>query len=380
MKILIVAPRFPYPLDSGDRITIFHLISHLSRNHEVDLVTFSSTPIEEDHWNLVKFQCRSLNVFQRSLALRFLSAVAAVLRRRPLQIAHTRAKGVKKKIAELIDQNDYDVIYAHTIRVADLIPDKAKTGRMLRIIGMQIAMNLNYRRLAVVEANPIYRTLFRYEANALKHYECDIVDKFDRALAISNVDVEAICANKKDKFFLSPHGVNIPDPSNYESVVKKEATIVFTGNMQYRPNVQAAVHFCKNILPIIHKSRPKTKFEIIGANPVDEVKKLGLISGVSVTGRVDDMFETLFAATIAVDPLTAGAGLQNKVLEAMACGIPMVITPMANEGIGAKHSENILIADDPEKFAHHVLDLLDDSKLRESIGSNARKFIVENWT
>ena len=150
--------------------------------------------------------------------------------------------------------------------------------------------------------------------------------------------------------------------------------------MNYDPNVDAVVYFCKDVFPIVKKEVPNAKLHIVGIDPKPEVQALAKDPSVVVTGWVKDMREYMDRAQVAIDPLRIGAGLQNKVLENMSMGIPMVVTTIANEGIQATEKEHLMVADTPEDLASRTVQLLRDETLRTQMGNAAREFIIKNWT
>ena len=244
---------------------------------------------------------------------------------------------------------------------------------------MQISMQLNYRRIASFERNPFYRLVFNYEAARLATFEPKIASSFDHALVISDVDREAIGSDNDARFFECPHGVSL-DHSPVQPTQREPNSVVFSGNMNYRPNVDAALFLVREIFPSIRQKIPDAILYIVGANPTHDVQELGETEGVVVTGEVESVYTWLRRATVGVNPLRAGAGLQNKVLEGMACGLPMVITSVANEGIKAIPGTHMLVADSVSAFADSVINLLVNRESRHTLGESARQFIEQNWS
>jgi sugar transferase (PEP-CTERM/EpsH1 system associated) len=164
-----------------------------------------------------------------------------------------------------------------------------------------------------------------------------------------------------------------PETSNQQPVV------VFTGVMNYFANVDGVVWFTKEILPLIRKEIPEIRFYIVGSNPTKEVLSLALDSSVTVTGYVPDTREYLKMATVVAAPLRIARGIQNKVLEAMAMGIPVVATPQAFEGIEAEPGRDLILGGDVRKIAEGVIGLVKEGSLRKSIGDNARRIVEKNY-
>jgi polysaccharide biosynthesis protein PslH len=376
MRILFAAPRFPVPATTADRLTVLMLLKYFARRHTVDLVCADDRPVSAEALNEVRAICGDVATASIGRLERLLHAGAAAARCRPLQSAYFDSWGASKAVNRLTEKNEYDLIYAHTLRAAGYV---ANANAPLRVIGMQISLGLHYKRLARVERNPFLNAVFRYEAKTLRRYEYQIARKFDRALVISQHDLDEICPEGDPRFFFSPHGVRLPDPAA-PALSPLGDSIVFSGNMQFRPNVDAVLHFYRDIFPLVRSELPTARFYIVGRNPDPSVLALASDNAVEVTGEVDDVYAWLRRMTVAVDPLRAGAGLQNKVLEAMACGVPIAATPLANEGIQAVPGTHLLVAGDDEEFAAHVVALLKDERLRRSLGEAAKSFIEEKWT
>ena len=379
MKLLIVSPRFPYPASTADRLTVYQLLRYLSQRHTIDLFACSDKPVTRSQSNAVAPFCRAIHTVHISQTHSVANSFWAMLRLKPIQSAWFYTRRAQRMLQALVRAEDYDVLYAHTIRAGRYVTDLKPKPNGLHVLAMQISMRLNYERLAVYERNLIYRLAFKHEAARLRIFESRISEQFDRALVISDVDRSAINNGSTERFFECPHGVTLDDVSPH-SVERDTNMIVFSGRMDYRPNVDAALFFCHEILPYIRAVVPNALVYIVGARPDASVRELDRIDGVTVTGEVDEIYPWLRRASVGVDPLRAGAGLQNKVLEGMACGLPMVVTPVANEGIKAEPGVHLLTADTPSTFASKVIQLLGNADLRRRIGAAGRRFIEEHWT
>jgi len=280
-------------------------------------------------------------------------------------------------IEKIIRKVQPDLLYAHTIRMGQYI----EPYRIPRVLAMQISMTLNYRRLAQHASGVPSQLFYMLEYRKLRSFEAEFARGFNRALLISEHDLNAIQQDKPlDNVFFNPHGVDFEYFSPNEDIQEESNSLVFTGNMNYAPNIDAARYFCEEILPLVRAQIPDAKLYIAGADPVPEVQSLESNPSVEVTGRVPDLRVYMGRAQVAIDPLRIGAGLQNKVLEGMSMGLPMVITSIANEGIQAIDGEHVLVADTPEVFAEQIVNLLDNPQERTRIGTAARDFIIENWS
>jgi len=377
VRLLVLAPRFPYPLDKGDRLTVFNLLKHFSRLHDVALVTFlepGQDPADRRH--LDGFVDR-IEMVPLTRWLSYLRAVLGMLRGRPLQVGYYSSPRMTKQVKQMIREFEPDVVYSHTIRMAPYLADER---RMPSVLAMQISMRLNYGRLARFHKSLLRRLVYRVEAWWAGRYERKIAGRFDRCLLISEIDVGVLGSPRPDNIVINPHGVDFRFFTSTGSGAEESGELVFTGNMSYPPNADAVEWFAREILPLVRSRVPGARLTVVGAEPSRSVLALAADEAVEVTGRVPDLRPYLDRAQVAIDPLRVGAGLQNKVLEGMSMGVPMVVTSVANEGIGAEPGRNVLVADNPRDFASAVVALLQDEGLRTTMGQEARRFIVEQWS
>jgi len=376
VRILVLAPRFPYPLDKGDRLTVFNLVKHFSRLHDVALVTFLEPGQDPEDRRHLEDAADRIDTVPLQARRSYLRAVLRMLRGKPLQVGYYSSPQMSRKVAQVIEEFRPDIVYSHTIRMADYLADDDQRPKVL---AMQISMKLNYGRLARVHKSLVRRLVYRVEAWWAGRYEPRVARRFDRCLLISEHDVSALGTPRPANILINPHGVDFRffTPTSSE---EEEGGLVFTGNMAYPPNADAVHWFVEEILPLVRSEVPEAHLTVVGADPLPSVLELASDPAVEVTGRVEDLRPYLDGAQVAIDPLRVGAGLQNKILEGMSMGVPMVVTTVANEGIGAEPGRHLLVADTPEVFAAAVVTLLRDPDMRTAMGAVARKFIVEQWS
>lgn len=378
MKLLIVAPRFPYPLDKGDRLTVFNLLKYLGARHHVALTCFMEAGQQPEWVQHAAPFCARIETVPLRRPYAYLRCLIGSPGALPLQALYYDAPIMRRAVQQLVNEFRPDLLYAHTIRMGRYILPYAD---LPRVLAMQVSMTLNYRRLMEHASDWPHKMLYFLEYRKLRAFEASFAQLFERVLLISRHDLAAIeQGDMLQNVFFSPHGVDYNYFAPDTSIAKEPNSIIFTGNMQYAPNVDAVSYFYNDIFPQVRQRISEVKWYIVGADPVPEVQALQQDPAVVVTGRVPDLRTYMNRAQVAIDPLRIGAGLQNKVLEGMAMGMPMVITPVANEGIQAVDGENILIADSPRVFAEYTIDLLCDPARRSNIGRNARDFIARNWS
>jgi sugar transferase (PEP-CTERM/EpsH1 system associated) len=376
VRILVLGPRFPFPLDKGDRLTVFNLVRHFGRTHDVALVTFlepGQDPTDRRH---LEEAAERIDTVPLRPPRSYLRAVLGMLRGKPLQVGYYADPAMRRKVAEVVEEFRPDIVYAHTIRMAEYLAGVP----LPKVLAMQISMRLNYGRLARFHRSRLRRLIYRIEAWWAGRYEPRIARRFDRCLLISEHDVAALGEPRPENILINPHGVDFRFFTSTGGGAEEDGALVFTGNMAYPPNADAVEWFVSDILPLVREQVPGARLRVVGADPLPSVRELADDRSVEVTGRVPDLRPYLDGAEVALDPLRVGAGLQNKVLEALSMGVPMVVTSVANEGIGAEPGRHLLVADTPEEFAAAVVGLLRDPSLRATMGAEARRFIVEEWS
>lgn len=208
-----------------------------------------------------------------------------------------------------------------------------------------------------------------------------MLDAFDKAFITSTSDkayLESHAGRRLDDLIVIPNGVR-EDLLSRPAVEDEEDWIVFLGKMSYAPNVDAVVYFANEVFPHVRALLPGAKFAIVGVSPAKEVLKLAKIPGVSVTGYVEDPYDYIERAKVVVAPLRFSAGIQNKILEAMALRKPIVTTSKGARGIEGKDRTHFVVADDPANMAKKIVELLQDRSQRELLGQQARRLVEERY-
>ena len=282
-----------------------------------------------------------------------------------------------RTVHKVVTETKPDLLYAQLIRMGQYIEPYHSTAR---VVAMNLSMTLNHRRLAE-HSSGLGKALHYIEYRKMRSYEAPFASRFDRVLLISKYDFNAIEQKVPlNNVFFNPHGVDYSYFARDVSVSKIRDSLIFTGNMRYAPNVDAAVYFCREILPLVREHVPDVTLSIVGTDPAPDVTALASDPSVKVTGRVPDLRQFMNQSMAAVAPIRIGAGLQNKVLEGLSMGLPMVTTAVANEGIQAVNGEHLLIAETAPKLAEQIVRVLQEPDLREHLAKGARQFIVENWS
>ncbi|WP_405080697.1 glycosyltransferase [Pectobacterium versatile] len=307
----------------------------------------------------------------------YVNTIFSLPSKTPLQVAYYRSGKFQHLINEL--SQSHDLIISHLIRVADYV----KNANIPKIIEMTDAISMNYTRISEVKNNAgIKGLIYKIEKKRLNAYEKDIAKYFDYSVFVSQYDKNflfenipklyersIICSNGVD-LFRSPYQFS---PGGYK--------LIFIGNMQSAQNFDAAYWFAKEVLPIVRKHGPY-EFHIIGKIPAENARKLGKIDGVIVIGAVNSVAEYATDALAGICSVRLAAGVQNKILEYMALGIPAITSSTGLEGLFAEDKKNILVADSPTSYVECILTLQKDHGFAELIAQRGYHYVKEqhSWS
>jgi sugar transferase (PEP-CTERM/EpsH1 system associated) len=373
MRILFIAPQFPYPPIRGDNLRSYHFLRLLNLRHNITLVTPISGPLDEKAQDTIAQLCErfiAVPISQRKAIMNLSRSPFTYL---PLQVLYFCPSGLEKAVRELVNKETFDLIHVHLARMA---PAVTEINRIAKVLDFTDALSLNMQRRSELERWPL-KWIFKRESDRMSLYEQELIFLFEQQIVSSLVDKAAIGAHKS--IHVVPNGVNIEE-FPYNEKGRENKIIVFIGRMSYFPNASAAIYFANHVFPIIRREEPEARFLIVGDNPPHRIQSLSRFPGIEVTGYVPDVWDYLTKSSVAVAPMQAGTGIQNKVLEAMSSGTPVVATPYALGGIDAHNGDNLLVAWDAKGLANHVIQLLNDSTLRNHLARNARKLIEQKFT
>lgn len=373
MKIFVLLSRFPYPLEKGDKLRAFHQIKQLSKNHEIYLCAISDEPVSKKHLDILREYCVEIEVFRIYKPKILIQLLYKLLfTKESLQVSYFYNSNIQNRIDDFVKRVKPDHIYCQLIRVTEYV----KKYSVSKTLDYMDALSRGMERR--IEESPFYlKPFLKIETERLKRYEHTIFSQFDNLTIISKQDKELIVNIKNDSIVVVPNGV---DYSTYQHKdIDKKYDLIFTGNMNYPPNITSATYLVKEIMPIIWQKNPSIKLAIVGANPDLKVSSLKS-DNVIVTGWVDDISEYYASSKIFIAPMQIGTGLQNKLLEAMAMKLPCITSKLANNALGAEHHVNILIGEHPNEYANHVLSLIENKELYKKISENGYYFVTQNFT
>lgn len=377
MRLLFIAHRIPYPPNKGDKIRSYNELAFLCRHFEVDLVCFVDNDQEMHHVAKLQKICRSVSAFRRSPVGKLLSLAGGFLRRDPLSVALYRHKGLRRKIRKLLAANEYHARFIFSGQMAQYFPSGELGKTVVDFCDVDSEKWSNY-----AERLPFYLSwLYRMEAARLLAFEKAATLAAKNSIFITPAEL-GLYRNLggQGRFSALGNGVDIeffqPRPGKAE-----DGRLLFTGAMDYFPNEEGVAWFAREVFPPLKARFPDARFVIAGRSPTSKVRNLASLPGIEVTGYVEDMRLEQARAHIVIVPLRIARGMQNKVLEAMACGKAVVTTPMAMGGIDAVDGRDLMIASTPGEFLAKLETLLRDPALVESMGKAARCFVLDrfNW-
>jgi sugar transferase (PEP-CTERM/EpsH1 system associated) len=374
MNILFITKELPYPPDSGFRNRTFHLIKGLASRHKVSLVCFGDKNVKLDGISPYCVTIEQVGPHKKDKTVWKL--LLSLFCPYPYSVTSRFNPNMKAKVEGLLRSQHFDLFICDSIYQALHMPDTS-IFKVITEHNIESSIMLRYAR---VEKNPLIKLGVWIEFLKMRVYEHATWKKFDLCLVCSDAEKHELQKRiPMQKADVIPNGVDLGYFTNTTTEVKKHL-LVYVGQMNWRPNIDAVVYFLKEMYPHIKADVPDVSFSIVGNNPPEEIKKLAQEIGANTTGYVPDTRPFVSQAEVFVVPLRIGGGTRLKILEAMAMGKAIVSTSIGCEGIGATHEKNILIADSREDFAKSVIRIFNDTTLRDNLGRAARKFVEENYS
>lgn len=384
-EFLFLSHRIPFPPDRGDKIRSHNVLKALAELAPVHVATF----VEDEHDRACERDLAAVAatyaVVRRDKALPR-AAAEALVRGKPLSLTAFHDGGLQSWVQETLERHAIDVIYVFSGQMAQYVPEGFKGRVVADLVDVDSAKFQDY-----ADRSGGFRSwMERREARLLAAEEARIVRRAGATLLISSAEADLLrsrlppplaqagtihaMGNGIDSGFFDPAKVE-PEPR-----MKDEGSlrIVFTGQMDYAPNVEAAIRTIDRIMPVVRSACPHASFHVVGRNPGPELRAREGLDGTCVWGRVDDIRPWLAAADIALVPLEIARGVQNKVLEAMAMALPVVLTPGAATGIDAVDGRDFLIAESDAALAGAIFSLAQNEARGRTMGTAARRWIVGN--
>lgn len=373
--VLFLAHRVPFPPDRGDKIRSYHMLRHLAERGRVHLAAFADNVRDMDRPELAAVTASRAIV--RRAKPQLVAAMQALASGRPLSLTAFDDAAMHKAVQGVLAREPIDTIFVFSSQMAQYLPPGFGGRVIMDFVDMDSAKFAAYAEAA----RPSMRWVYAREARLLQRFEQAIAARVDASLFVSEAEAALFRrATGAERVQAIENGIDtlLYDPAAaFPAMDGGNALIVFTGQMDYRPNIEAVTWFAEAILPRVRGAHPEARFAIVGRNPSEAVKALARHAGVTVTGEVADVRGWLAAAAVVVAPLKLARGIQNKVLEAMAMARPVVASSAAAEGID--HGGTIAVAATAADIEEAVVRLLADREEGAALGCDARARVIARY-
>ena len=379
--LLYLTHRIPYPPNKGDKIRSYHLLKYLAQHYHVHLGTFIDDPDDWQYIDTVRQLCEDTHFASLNPRTARLRSLGALMMNRPLTLDYYRNNSLQEWVKKVIKTQAIKRVLIFSSAMAQYVTSIQQARCIIDFVDID---SDKWRQYATRKSWPM-SWLYQREARLLLRYERQVAFKYDASLFVSEAEADlfkqlapesaekiGFFNNGVDSDYFSPNR-EYPDP--YQSNM---GAIVFTGAMDYWPNVDAVRWFAQEIFPTVLAKHPHARFYIVGSHPTVAVQELAQLPGVVVTGAVADVRPYLTHAQLAVAPLRIARGLQNKVLEAMAMAKIVVASPQAAEGILATSGKELHIASNSQEFDRIIISMF-ASKAEERSGETARARILADY-
>ena len=377
MKILYVCHRFPYPPARGGKIRPFNMIKHLSQRHEVVVASLARSLDEAEAGQGLSPYCREFMMASVTASAAWARMILRLPTREPSSMGYFYSPGLAGRIKARLARERFDLIFVHCSSVAPYVSDVRGTPKILDFGDMDSQKWLDYRRF-----KPFPLSLgYWLEGRKMEAAEKSLAQRFDLCTCTTKAELETLrqfqVSTATDWF---PNGVNTEFFSPTDRPYDPDA-ISFVGRMDYFPNQHAMLFFANEVMPRIRAKKPAAKLTIVGAEPSAEIRRLGERDGITVTGTVEDVRDFVRRSAVSVAPLSIARGTQNKIIECMAMGVPVVTSPEASGGVDAVPGEHLLLARSPEEYGDQVLSMMTDQAARQRLAGAGRARVVthHNW-
>ena len=378
MRLLFLSITVPVPATDGGRLRVLNLLKQTAQRNRVTFLALETQPTDKEGIEYLRslgIEAHLVSHTSRLPPTTFRSVSQAVFARKPVTVARYDVPAFRKAFHSLLDTSSYDLIHYEMFHTGQYyLETNARSLLSLQNVDSHI-----WRRLREQTSNPLRRGLFRTQECAFRRFERTMCNRFNLVACASGVDrdlMDEICSELNSDVI--PNGV---DTTLYQPdhEVEEEATLIYTGSMDWFPNEDAAIYFIDDILPTIQEKRPNLKFYVVGQFPSERLKRYGNRPGVIITGRVDDVKPYIARATVYVVPLRIGGGTRLKILEALAMGKAVVSTSVGAEGLNLSAGDEIMIADESARFADGVLQLMENGGMRRELGDCGRQRVEAEY-
>lgn len=370
--LVFIASRFPFPLEKGDKLRGYNLIKGLSKTHQIHLIALTNEPINQSWYDEIAPFVINIDIFPLHNIGQWLRLFACVFTQQPFQLAFFTSYNIKRKIKKRLSEINPDHIFCQMIRPAEYVKNY---HRCYKTIDYMDTLSIGMERRA--KKAPWYtRWIYHMEAARLKEFEQRIFNYFEFQTMISQQDVHYIAHPDQRKIKVIPNGIDTDFFHPMENH-KTRYDLVFVGNLSYAPNIDAMRWFATHVL----SREPQWRLLIAGANPSSAfIQSFKKYPNIDVEGWQPDIRSAYSKGTIFIAPMQIGTGMQNKLLEAMAMGLPCVTTPLASEAIEATPGHELLVGRTAEELTAHIKYLLNNPNDAKIIGEQGRKMVSNTYS
>jgi sugar transferase (PEP-CTERM/EpsH1 system associated) len=370
MRILFVVPNVP----SFIRPRPFNFIRGLSQMHQVSVVCLSTNEADDRFVSDLRTHCQSLEVIHLSRWRSLRNCLAALVSRNSLRCAYFYSPRLCDLVKARVESGEVDLIHAEHLKSLPVI--EAVLGKVAAVFDAVDCLSMFESRRRRVTKNPLVKLFSWTESKKLALSEAKASRRFNRVTISSAVDREAypVSAALREKIDVIPNGVDL-NHFGFRQFEAQKNLLVFCAKLDYSPNEDAALYFSRSVWPGLRARRPELQLEIVGSRPPRSVQRLDGKDNIRVIASVPDVRPYLGRAWVALCPIRIRAGIQFKLLEAMALGVPVVTTRICCPGLGVDPGKHLLVADDPAEFVSAVELLLDNGRLREELIAAGRAYV-----
>jgi glycosyltransferase involved in cell wall biosynthesis len=372
MKILWVKAGKLLPVDTGGKIRSYNILRHLAKEHEVTLLSYYGGDRDSDYEAAIAQRLPGAQTIYTAAPEDTLAQSLDYILRLPFRAPYAVRKftdsKVRQEVARHLSDGNLDVAVCDFLAASLNFPESPRVPVVLFQHNVETML---WRRRAKIEKAPLRKLSSSIEAAKMSAYETRTLGRFHHVIAVSDHDRDAMLTLSPGcPITVVPTGVDTEQYQVAPSVSGRPRLIVFTGSMDWEPNIDAMEYFCREIWPAVLSAFPDARFQIVGRNPHRRVQSLASPS-VEVTGTVASITDYLRSATVVIVPLRIGGGTRLKIFEAMAMAKALVSTSIGAEGLDVTHGRDLLIADDAPAFASGILQLLRDAESRRTYERNA---------
>lgn len=380
MNILFLTKELPYPPNNGHRNRSFHMLRGLAKKHDVALICFGDKEGGKDRTGLGEY-CSSITYIplkkpQGKIGF-FFSVLGGIFSGFPHAIASRYSLAMQEAVESLLKDGKADLIVCDSVYQSVHMP---KHARVKTILAEHNIESLIIYRYFKTEKN-IFKKIYAFmEWTKFRSFEDKTWPLFDKCLVVSEPEKQEISRRTNQRNIeVIPNGVDTVN-FNFNRGRENPNSLIYMGQMNWHPNIDAVVYFLNKVFPLIRKQVSEATLYILGHNPPEKIGKLAEQNNAIITGFVEDVRPYVAQSAVFVVPLRIASGTRLKILEAMAMGKAVVSTGIGCEGLDVTDGKNIVIADKPDEFAESVIKLLQNPSLRKQIGSAARQLVEEQYS